>query len=371
MNRAYRTAYLLVLILGPLVLLCVFLVYMQSQQVMWVAANTLAFLDNILGAWGLLPPIASWALMGFLIGAAIHFAVWEIPLLDMPRVRWALIATPCILLVLVPIAWSNLEFRVSGPATLPQTQNFPQPGETRTFFGIECVWVPPGRFHMGSPAEEPGHETDEQAHLVTLTHGFWLGRYEVTRGQWRAVMGDTPTAVEEGEESYPVDGVSWNDCQAFIAKLNTPHNNGFRLPAEAEWEYACRANNTGAYTFGDDSAKLADYAWFADNSDAKPHPVGQKQPNAWGLYDMHGNVLEWCQDWHGDYPSTRLIDPAGPATGICHVLHGGAWSSPPAACRAARRLVFIEGYFVDKRVLGFRVAKTFNTQDMIQPASTP
>jgi formylglycine-generating enzyme required for sulfatase activity len=163
---------------------------------------------------------------------------------------------------------------------------------------IEFVWIPPGKFEMGS---SEGDEAERPVHTVQIRQGFLLGKYQVTQAQWEQVMGDNPSHFKGAE--HPVDSVSWNDAQKFIQKLNTLEGrNAYRLPSEAEWEYAARAESTAAYCFGDDVKQLRDYAWYDENSENKTHPVGQLKPNARGVYDMHGNVWEWVQDWYAvDY----------------------------------------------------------------------
>jgi ankyrin repeat protein len=182
---------------------------------------------------------------------------------------------------------------------------------------MEFVWIPPGKFVMGSN-EEGGDE--EPAHLVRLD-GFWLGRYEVTQGQWKIVRGANPSRFDKGDD-YPVETVDWDDVQGFIAALSAGTGVPFRLPTEAEWEYACRAGSSGQ-----EEIELGDLSWFKDNADGSTHPVGQKRPNAWGLHDMLGNVWEWCQDWYADYPGSSQVNPTGPGTGFRRIIRGGAWSS--------------------------------------------
>ena len=150
-------------------------------------------------------------------------------------------------------------------------------------------------------------------------------------------MGNNPSRFQ-GDPNCPVEQVSWQDAQDFIQKLNAREGGTpYRLPTEAEWEYAARAGTTTAYCFGDDVSQLRAYAWYRDNSDGRTHPVGQLQPNAWGLYDMHGNVWEWVQDWYGAYAAETAVDPQGPAAGSDRVVRGGSWGSYAAYCRSAYR----------------------------------
>jgi formylglycine-generating enzyme required for sulfatase activity len=203
-------------------------------------------------------------------------------------------------------------------------------GETMTM-----IYVAPGSFMMGSPRSEEGHDDDETQHHVTLTKGYWLGETEVTQAQWGSVMGNNPSYFKG--MSRPVERVSWEDCQAFIANVNREVRRQFggdaRLPTEAEWEYACRAGSIGNYA---GTGELNDMGWYCDNSEAKTHKVKGKKANAWGFYDMHGNVWEWCQDWYGTYPSGAVTDPTGSASGDGWVLRGGSWYSA-GDCRSANR----------------------------------
>ncbi len=214
--------------------------------------------------------------------------------------------------------------------------------KTSTFAGIEFIWCSPGAFMMGSPSTETDRSPDEIQHQVTLTRGFWMGKYEVTQAQWESVMGTNPSYFKG--KDLPVEQVSWDDVQAFLTKLNQQGKGAFRLPTEAEWEYACRAGTTTAFCFGDAPAQLGDYAWYNQNSGGQTHPVGQKRPNAWGLYDMHGNVYEWCQDWFGDYPIGAVTDPPGSTSGSDRVNRGGGWNYSPGGCRSAIRYWNSPGY---------------------------
>jgi formylglycine-generating enzyme required for sulfatase activity len=229
-----------------------------------------------------------------------------------------------------------------GPSPSPSPR--PQPSASSEYLDLDCgsgvtmrlKLIPAGPFTMGSPTSESGRGNDETQHSVTISQPFYMGVYEVTQAQWQAVMGSNPSHFT-GDLNRPVEQVSWNDCQAFCQKVSAKTGKTVRLPTEAEWEYACRAGSTGRYSFGDSDSALGNYAWYYDNSGNTTHPVGQKQPNAWGLYDMHGNVWEWCQDWYGPYSSGSVTDPSGPGSGEYRVLRGGSWYYIPPFCRAAVR----------------------------------
>ena len=170
---------------------------------------------------------------------------------------------------------------------------------------LEMVLIPAGKFMMGSPESEKGRYNDETQHEVTLTKPYYMGSYAVTQEQWEAVMGNNPSIKTKGAK-LPVTNVSWQDCQEFIKKLNAKTDGGYRLPTEAEWEYACRAGTTTEYFYGDSITKSD-----ANYSKREPMAVGSYKPNAFGLYDMHGNVCEWCEGWYGDYPEGAVMDPKG------------------------------------------------------------
>ena len=191
---------------------------------------------------------------------------------------------------------------------------------------LEMVLIPAGKFMMGSPASEVGRVDNETQHEVTLTKPFYMGKYEVTQEQWEAVMGNNPSAVKG--EKLPFTMVSWNDCQNFIKKLNAKTNDEFRLPTEAEWEYACRAGTSTAHSFGD--AITAQDAFYKISIKGSPKQVGSYKQNAFGLSDMHGNVWEWCEDWFGDYPAGVVINPKGSTTGVGRVLRGGSFMLTPS-----------------------------------------
>jgi len=226
---------------------------------------------------------------------------------------------------------------------------------------LEMVLIPAGEFVMGSPENEMYRDSDEgPVHRVRITRAFYLGKYEVTQEQWEAVMGYN--ACWHRGPKNPVDNVSWDDAEDFLSKLNEKLGKGglkFRLPTEAQWEYACRAGTTTQYSFGNDEDSLGDYAWFFLTSGGWTQPVGEQEPNAWGLYDMHGNTWEWCADWWGAgyYKQSPPTDPTGPALGKSRVLRGGSFGMDGwGDCRCASRYDFPP---TDRRINhGFRVAGT-------------
>jgi formylglycine-generating enzyme required for sulfatase activity len=248
----------------------------------------------------------------------------------------------------------------------------PEPEEApleRTFensIDMKFVLIPAGIFMMGSPAEETERRDNEILHKVTITKPFYLQTTQVTQGQWKKVMGSNPSHFKKSGEDCPVDSVSWEDAQKFISKLNKMENmNKYRLPTEAEWEYACRAGTTTPFHTGDSIS--TDQANYDGRYPMPGSPKGEYRkrtvkvdsfpPNAWGLYDMHGNVEEWCQDYYGDYPKGKVKDPKGPSTGEYRVQRGGSWYLDSRFGRSATR----DRDFPDFRYynLGFRVARDF------------
>ncbi len=221
--------------------------------------------------------------------------------------------------------------------------------EIRSFNGpviasMDFCRIPAGTFLMGEQGK---------LHQVTLTKDFYMARYLVTQALWQAVMGNNPSHFKG--ENHPVDHVSWEDSQEFITKLNERiGENLYRLPTEAEWEYACRSGSSGTYCFGDDESLLGEYVWYRNNSDQKTHAVGKKKPNALGLYDMHGNVWEWCQDWYEDSSQGSGIDPVGPSSGTLRVFRGGCWYDVAWHCRSAYRGRDDPGSH--GKIIGFRLA---------------
>jgi formylglycine-generating enzyme required for sulfatase activity len=205
----------------------------------------------------------------------------------------------------------------------------------------EGVLIPAGKFVMGSPpGEAPKEAAGEKQHTVTITRPFYLGKYEVTQAQYEKVMGQNPSLVKG--DALPVHNVAWKDAQAFCDALGKKTGRTVQLPTEAEWEYACRAGTTTAYHSGNTIADLEKVGWFGANSGGKPHPVGQKQPNAWGLFDMHGNIREYTRDLYAEAVPTDATDPTGPADGDPknRVVRGGAYTANAAVagnCRSACR----------------------------------
>jgi formylglycine-generating enzyme required for sulfatase activity len=241
---------------------------------------------------------------------------------------------------------------------------------------LDMVLIPAGEFLMGNPdteadkasrwrerraltgttewTEKDDSGPERPTHRVRITKPFYLGRMKVTEAQWQAMMGKYP---DSKGPNFPVEHATWFDCQQFLERLNRlpiKAAGKFQLPSEAQWEYACRAGSTTLYCYGDDEARLGEIAWYQGNSGYKSHPVGEKKPNAWGLYDMHGSVYEWCQDWWDPryYSASPTIDPIGPAKGALRVERGGSQYAGAVICRSASRHY---GNPVKERA-GFRVA---------------
>ena len=224
---------------------------------------------------------------------------------------------------------------------------------------LEMVWIDPkekkdkGRFMMGSPGNESARDGDEKQHQVTLTEGFWLGKYEVTQKEWEDVMGNNPSNFKTSGKRAPVEQVSWEEAKEFCKRLNErerkagrlPKGYEYSLPTEAQWEYACRAGTETPFAFGSSlSSRQANFDGNYPYGGASKGPylektteVGSYSPNAWGLYDMHGNVYEWCEDWYGDYPAGPVTNPSGPPSGSSRVLRGGSWDDRALPCRSASR----------------------------------
>jgi formylglycine-generating enzyme required for sulfatase activity len=267
-------------------------------------------------------------------------------------------------------AWRCLEF-LQLPASPYLWADKSVPATGRRFYRAalftaptNMAFVPPGTFRMGSPVNETDRFANEGPQTaVTISRGFWMGEYEVAQGEYQALIGSNPSHFT-GDPNRPVEQVTWVEATNYCAALTQQEraaeriatNSVYRLPTEAEWEYACRGwTSDRRFSYGDDPGytNLTNYAWYSDNSGSTTHPVGQKLPNPWGLYDMHGNIYQWCQDWVGAYPGGVALDPQGPATGTMRVYRGGCWVSGGDDCRSAFRYYSIP----DGRSLyvGFRV----------------
>ena len=242
---------------------------------------------------------------------------------------------------------------------LAPRENLPAASTSITipWLGLELLPIPAGEFLMGSPEDEEDRLDRETQHLVKISRPYWLGKYPVTQGQWEEAMGENPSGFKDAGKDAPVECVSWEDAVEFCGKLNEREGQAGRLqegyqyslPTEAEWEYACRAGTKGPYS-GD---LLDDLGWYSQNSGWKTHQVGLKLANPWGLYDMHGNVLEWCHDWYVKYEADFVTDPVGPSFGSIRVPRGGSWNGSARFCRSARRSRVVpdfRGY-----ALGFRL----------------
>lgn len=230
--------------------------------------------------------------------------------------------------------------------------------------GMEFVLIKPGKFLMGSPEDEPGRYIGERSHPVNLTNSFYMQTTEVTQEQWMSLIKKNPSSQKGCGANCPVEQVSWDDVQQFIIELNQKEGSDkYRLPTEAEWEYACRGGNTSAFSNGNITnlqcgrdPNLDVTGWYCWNSKNRLQPVAQKKPNTWGLYDMPGNVQEWCQDWFGPYPFDEVTNPKGPPSGSYRVMRGGTWYSPARDCRCASRFGSPPHYRF--RHIGFRLCRT-------------
>jgi formylglycine-generating enzyme required for sulfatase activity len=245
----------------------------------------------------------------------------------------------------------------NNPPAIAQGQIATFVSQLASATGIKLVLIPAGTFTMGSADDEADRGDDESPQTrVTLTKDFFLGATDVTQGQYESLMNTNPSDFKSAGRDAPVEEVSWDDAMAFCQRLtereretgDLPEGYVFTLPTEAQWEYACRAGTTGAYATDPDET-----SWFDRNSGGTTHRVGAKKPNAWGLYDMTGNVYQWCADWYANrYPGGEVTDPTGPDSGSVHVLRGGGWYYDRSYCRSAYR-DFDPGYRAN--FIGFRV----------------
>jgi formylglycine-generating enzyme required for sulfatase activity len=245
----------------------------------------------------------------------------------------------------VGLVWALALVALRAPlAAWPAEMTATLPGGATMAF----IWVPPGSFTMGSPAGEPGRSPAEgPQHRVQITQGFWMGKCEITQGQWESVMGSLPLGGNAGrymnlDPDNAASCVGWYQVHDLLDAVNKPFAGApFRLPTEAEWEYACRAGATGLWSFGDDASALGEYAWYGPNvlgvGGNWGQKVGTRKPNPWGLHDMHGNVMEWVQDRYGPYSDAAQVDPTGPTAGPFRVVRGGGYGNSDWQTRCAWR----------------------------------
>ena len=275
----------------------------------------------------------------------------------MPEPDYSLVPAPSAQLALATNHLALLN-KILLPAALG-----PVPGRSWEIphLGLKMIWIEPGTFLMGylDEDEDLPHEeipNGQPVTQVTLTQAFWLGQTAVTQGQYKEVMGNNPSYFKEAGKDAPVENVSWDDAMAFCKNLTEQERTSGRLsgkgqytlPTEAQWEYACRAGTTGEY-----AGYLDSMAWYAPNSSGTTHPVGTKQPNAWSLYDMRGNVWDWCSDWFEIYKGGNVINPTGAKSGSVRVARGGSWKSDVTCCSSSNRSRGLPGLRND--VAGFRV----------------
>ncbi len=238
--------------------------------------------------------------------------------------------------------------------------------EISNAIGMKLVLLPAGEFLMGSPHDDPDARMDEKPqHLVQISQPFFLSVTLATQAQYHQVMGDNPSRFQ-GDPQRPVERVSWEDAVEFCHRLSEQEGQTYRLPTEAQWEYACRADTTTRYSFGDDPAELGDHAWYGANSSATTHPVARKKPNPWGFFDLLGNVAEWCADGYSvdAYARSSEKDPTGPDSAALRVLRGGCWRDHQTdRFRSAARLALPPTFRFDYR--GFRVVRT------LEPETSP
>ena len=253
------------------------------------------------------------------------------------------------------------EFEVTTGGYESQYEDAYEQGET---LKQRMRWIPGGHFQMGSATKAVGELYNERPqHRATISRGFWMFDTPVAQELWQAVMGENPGQFQGARR--PVENVSWEDAQQFLSRINSRVGLDLHLPTEAQWEYACRAGTQTAFSFGDDSDKLASYGWYSKNANSQTHDVGEQLPNGWGLFDMHGNVWEWCSDWVADYTDAAAIDPTGPEAGRGRVLRGGSWGSAALYARCATRSG--RGPGLRGNSIGFRCAQVHGSDSAAEP----
>lgn len=282
-----------------------------------------------------------------LVGVGLNFAagIWVLKTSHRESARGASLEAPLDSDVEAATPRAEESTQISGGAETDGVGSKPNPfpaGLGDDWMGM--VWIPSGKFLMGSPKSESRRSMDETRHEVELTGGYWMGQTEVTQGQYFDIMDSDPSYFhDETDARLPVEMVNWMEAAEFCQRLNEkvgdhlPEGYETRLPTEAEWEYACRGGRATAFSFGESAAKLGDYGWYYVNSVGKTHPVGLKEPNPWGLYDMHGNVWEWTHDLFASLSSLPATNPVGASEGRNRVIRGGAWDFGAESCRSAAR----------------------------------
>jgi formylglycine-generating enzyme required for sulfatase activity len=263
---------------------------------------------------------------------------------------------------LCPRNWDRRSFRAAIETAVDATPKQAALPVVTNSIGMKLLLIPPGESLMGSPKSSTSYAVERPMHQVRITRAFCLGAFPVTQAEYERVMGVNPSCFT-GDPNRPVDNVSWEDAREFLRRLSAlPEEevagHVYGLPTEAQWEYACRVGSITPWCFGDDPDRLGEHAWFLDNSGHETHPVGRKAANPWGLYDMYGNLWEWCEDWFGAtyYGESPGDDPAGPPSGTYRILRGGSWACPVwNTCSASRHWLL-----ADSRVshAGFRAART-------------
>jgi formylglycine-generating enzyme required for sulfatase activity len=308
-------------------------------------------------AWCFISPSKRVA-MSVLQGAAVKWKAFHLFIF--------IIQPLCLNLVAISLPGIATAAKAQRTVTVTGTPSSKSPGDQETFkstvMGGKFVLIPAGTFMMGAQIRETEADGNETQHQVTISRPFYMQTTEVTQGQWKMVTGNNPSHFISCGDECPVEQVSWNDAQKFIRKLNTMEGTDkYRLPTEAEWEYAARAGTTTRFYWGNrDDCSRANYGnGFSPEckgtNPGKTMKVGSFAPNAWGLYDMHGNVLEWVQDWKGNYPAGNATDPQGPASGLVRVFRGGSWIDDAKSCRSAVRGVSDPDSRYD--LLGFRLLR--------------
>jgi len=233
------------------------------------------------------------------------------------------------------------------------TQDGFPPSYTDPYAGVEFILLPAGNFTMGSPEDEKGRDEDEGPTHEVFIDSFYIGKYEITQAQWKKVMGQNPS-YNRALPSLPIENVSWNEIQRFLKRLNKKTGLTFRLPTEAEWEYACRDSTQTPFCSGSDNSALNELAWFNINAAGETHPVGTRMPNQLGLYDMHGNVSEYVGDGRRGYLSRKEHNPKGAHSATKAIHRGGCWLYPAKLCRSANRMTYEKD--IPTHIIGFRLA---------------